>query len=553
MVVGIGGGAPHLAIGHDVRLGDVVIGNKIIMYRSGKRTDERFIIKTPSEAAPQSFLSLMTNLAFDLMNGHALQSLVEEAASNGSNRQIDYSRPKFDHLFKSDMLHDSQHCECLHQQPPGDMLDSKLVSRGARAQRDLVKMHKGIIGSADQVLRNAQERDALAVEESILCVEMEAGAVLMHKKGVIIKGISDYADGHKNDTWHDYAALSAAVCARELLRRASAHSVEAEERVFGVGDLLRFAQDIIDGARERQRDGLRQGNESGSMGDSVDMVKILCAYFGKITKEQREQQEQTSRHDAAMDSEATATKLAELTRAQEEMRQFISKLREDVEVRVQEAPPVTRQEWEELKAKVENTAEDVEQLQKATQMLQEAAGFAAAIGVVTGNPAVGKGSKKLGDLVSAAGGLSSLIGRIGGSFGNRSRSSTSQPRPALESSALARRGTRIQPRSISRPVRQEASHGGGRAAAHEARPPSEPPRLPARPKPGDDWAMRLRPLPPPALPPRNRLPMSPSPPDTPPSSTPLSGVLPERRPPAIKPKPALLRSYTAPLPRRPRS
>lgn len=544
MVVGIGGGAPHLAIGHDVRLGDVVVGNKIIMYRSGKRTDKRFIINRPSEAAPESFMSLMTNLTFDLMNGPALQSLVEEAASNGSNRQIDYSRPKVDHLFKSDMLHDSQHCECLHQQPLGDKLDSKLVSRGSRAQRDLVKIHKGIIGSADQVLRNAQDRDALAVEESILCVEMEAGGVLMHKKAVIIKGISDYADGHKNDTWHDYASLSAAVCAKELLRRVSAGGVEAEERVFGVGDLLGFAQNIINGARERQRDGLRQGNESGSMGDSIDMVQILCAYFGKITLEQQEQQEQTSRHDAAMNSELTATKLAELTKAQEEMRQFISKLREDVEVRVQEAPPVTRQEWEELKAKVDNTAEDVEQLQKLTEMLGEAADIANKLGEVTGNQAMRDGSRKFIDVVGVARALSSLLGRMGDSFGYRSRSSTSRPRPARESPAVARRGARRQPRSMSRPVRPEASHGGGRAPQS----PPEPPRLPARPGPGDDWSTGLRKLSPPALPPRYRPPVNPSPPDTPPSGTPPSGVLPERRPPAIRPKPAFLRSYRAPLP-----
>lgn len=32
-----------------------------------------------------------------------------------------------------------------------------------------------------------------------------------------IRGISDYADSHKNDDWHPYAAVVAAAYAKELL------------------------------------------------------------------------------------------------------------------------------------------------------------------------------------------------------------------------------------------------------------------------------------------------------------------------------------------------
>lgn len=33
----------------------------------------------------------------------------------------------------------------------------------------------------------------------------------------MIRGVSDYADSHKNDRWQRYAAASAAACAKELL------------------------------------------------------------------------------------------------------------------------------------------------------------------------------------------------------------------------------------------------------------------------------------------------------------------------------------------------
>lgn len=34
---------------------------------------------------------------------------------------------------------------------------------------------------------------------------------------LVIRGISDYADTHKNDDWHPYAAAAAAVYAKEVL------------------------------------------------------------------------------------------------------------------------------------------------------------------------------------------------------------------------------------------------------------------------------------------------------------------------------------------------
>ncbi|EWG41289.1 hypothetical protein FVEG_03429 [Fusarium verticillioides 7600] len=34
---------------------------------------------------------------------------------------------------------------------------------------------------------------------------------------IVIRGISDYADSHKNDDWQYYAAATAAACTKELL------------------------------------------------------------------------------------------------------------------------------------------------------------------------------------------------------------------------------------------------------------------------------------------------------------------------------------------------
>lgn len=58
----------------------------------------------------------------------------------------------------------------------------------------------------------------LPVRQNCICFEMEAVDMTYVPNSLSMRGISDYSDGHKNDAWHTYASLAAAVGARELLR-----------------------------------------------------------------------------------------------------------------------------------------------------------------------------------------------------------------------------------------------------------------------------------------------------------------------------------------------
>ena len=51
----------------------------------------------------------------------------------------------------------------------------------------------------------------------ILCVEMEAAGLMDEFSCLVIRGICDYADSHKNKSWQPYAAATAAAYAKELL------------------------------------------------------------------------------------------------------------------------------------------------------------------------------------------------------------------------------------------------------------------------------------------------------------------------------------------------
>jgi len=61
-------------------------------------------------------------------------------------------------------------------------------------------------------------RDTLRRQYDAICVEMEAAGLMNNFPCLVIRGISDYADSHKNPTWKRPAAGSAAAFAKALLK-----------------------------------------------------------------------------------------------------------------------------------------------------------------------------------------------------------------------------------------------------------------------------------------------------------------------------------------------
>lgn len=63
------------------------------------------------------------------------------------------------------------------------------------------------------------DRDRIAREEGIIAFEMEGAGIWEEIPCIIVKGVCDYADSHKNKAWQNFAAATAAAAAKALLGR----------------------------------------------------------------------------------------------------------------------------------------------------------------------------------------------------------------------------------------------------------------------------------------------------------------------------------------------
>ncbi|KXH61054.1 hypothetical protein CNYM01_11557 [Colletotrichum nymphaeae SA-01] len=94
----------------------------------------------------------------------------------------------------------------------------KEVTRPPRQPHELIKVHYGLISSGNQVIKSGRRRDAISASlGGVLCFEMEAAGLMNELPCLVIRGICDYADAHKNKKWQEYAAAVAAAYAKELV------------------------------------------------------------------------------------------------------------------------------------------------------------------------------------------------------------------------------------------------------------------------------------------------------------------------------------------------
>jgi nucleoside phosphorylase len=66
-------------------------------------------------------------------------------------------------------------------------------------------------------MKSASHRDQIAETEEVIAFEMESAGVCGNFPCIVVKGVSDYANSHKDGKWQSYAAANAAAAAKALL------------------------------------------------------------------------------------------------------------------------------------------------------------------------------------------------------------------------------------------------------------------------------------------------------------------------------------------------
>lgn len=221
LLVGIGDGVPQSTDSGIVRLGHVVVSKPTgihsgaVQYDHGKAKDGRFE-RTGSLAPPPAVL-LNAAQALAVKRARESNDVLQENVNriNTNNRFL--RRFKFpgvenDHLYKSQYAHRQPGISCAE----GKCEPSQRINRDSDDDETYVIVHRGTIASGELVIKDARLRDELSQQYGVLCFEMEAAGVLVDFPCLVIRGISDYCDSHKNNQWHGYAAAVAAAYAREL-------------------------------------------------------------------------------------------------------------------------------------------------------------------------------------------------------------------------------------------------------------------------------------------------------------------------------------------------
>jgi nucleoside phosphorylase len=67
-------------------------------------------------------------------------------------------------------------------------------------------------------MKSGEDRDEIAAREKVIGFEMEGAGVWDNFPCIVVKGVCDYADSHKNKKWQRYAAATAAACTKAFLK-----------------------------------------------------------------------------------------------------------------------------------------------------------------------------------------------------------------------------------------------------------------------------------------------------------------------------------------------
>ncbi|KAL8364811.1 hypothetical protein RB595_003878 [Gaeumannomyces hyphopodioides] len=249
LIVGVCGGLPQIR-GRDAFLGDVIVSKSIVNHDFGRRYPDKFVVRSTEDTLGQTnndirgLLELLEGKdELDRLQKKARANLVTlQAAATAADKEwgTSYSPPTdaTDRMFRTDYEH-SHHredCDDCDADPPrfcerasklscdeAGCKTGRCAPRQNRQQERPVELvpqiFMGRVACGNAVMKSGKHRDAVATEHDVIAFEMEGAGAWKEVPCIVVKGICDYADSHKNKEWQNFAAATSASVAAAILDR----------------------------------------------------------------------------------------------------------------------------------------------------------------------------------------------------------------------------------------------------------------------------------------------------------------------------------------------
>jgi nucleoside phosphorylase len=228
VMVGIGAGIPSLPK-FDIRLGDITVSIPrdghpgVLEYDFGKyEAGGKFVLKGSLDKPPSILISADGSLEEDeMMRRSPLRKILRHIT-----KQPGYARPNSgDVLFDKTFHHANKGDDCSGCEESSEKKVVPRVERDEKSGQPVV--HRGLILSGGGVVKNPEDRDRLRRgHDDAICFEMEAAGIMDEIPCLVVRGICDYADTHKQDGWHHYAAAVAAAYGKAVLLKVDGQDVK---------------------------------------------------------------------------------------------------------------------------------------------------------------------------------------------------------------------------------------------------------------------------------------------------------------------------------------
>ncbi|KAL6695168.1 nucleoside phosphorylase domain-containing protein [Trichoderma pleuroticola] len=258
LLTGICGGVPRSGTAKELVLGDVVLSTSVFQYDFGRRHGDKFVPKdtsTDSLGRPSKDIRSLLKIC-DTKRGRKqlekqaafyLEYIQNDPSAEHPMEQYLCPGAANDKLFEATYVHKHYgEPQCLCKTPHETCDNSRKLSchklqcdetflverrrikhklqleqQGRSKEAQAPAIFLGSIGSGDTVMRSSEDRDRIAEEYDLIAFEMEGAGAWDELPCIVVKGICDYADSHKNKKWQHFAAATAASVMKALLERYS--------------------------------------------------------------------------------------------------------------------------------------------------------------------------------------------------------------------------------------------------------------------------------------------------------------------------------------------